>query len=250
MNVSDNDSVSQRDRKPQITLRALFGLTLVIAFVLSLYRCNQRVKRWQQETFQLREKLRAADWQIEFRDDPKKPESGSKGRGFLSKVNLEGQDFRGVSITVGSSAFQKTWLVGANLQKTTIAAGGASFQFVRLDHANLQGANLSAGGSSFQLASFLGADLRGATLTGGGASFQGSSMREADLTGATIICPPNLSAFQGVDISSANFQGADISAVQALNLQSCYFSTPPKYDAKTKFAKDFDPVAADWELVP
>ena len=101
--------------------------------------------------------------------------------------------------------------------------------------------------SAFQLASFVNADLTGAVLTGGGSSFQGSTFEGSKLVGARLLCSG--ASFQAVDVTGANFRGADISTLEAESLKSCYFQSPPRYDGKTKFPVGFDPVDEDMEVV-
>jgi hypothetical protein len=85
-------------------------------------------------------------------------------------------------------------------------------------------------------------------LTGGSAAFQGSTFQNARLIGAKIVCGG--AAFQGVNIDAAQFQGADVSAIPARNLEECYYKTPPTYDDQTRFPAGFDPVEQGWQRVP
>ncbi len=246
--MNDNRQQPGSNRR-RITIRSLLALTLIVAIGFGWINAVKRAESHRDEVWRIQQRLLAANEQLELRDVAEKPQPGTRRHRFLYETNLEGNDFRGVNISAGPSAFQKTWLVDSQLQNTIIVAGTSSFQRARFDHANLQNAQLTGGGASFQLASFAGADLRNASLTGGGASFQCASLRDANLDGATINCPVNSSSFQLVDIDSASFRHADLSAIRAEDLESCYFFTPPMYDDKTRFPAGFDPAAVGWKLV-
>lgn len=233
-----------------MTIRTLLGVTLIAAFGFGLIVAVQQTNVWRYRYFRAERRLMAAESQLKLRGVARRPDGVARLQRFLFEAVLEGSDFSNVSIKAGASAFQKTWLVNADLENANIVAGGASFQRATFDHANLHGAQLAGGTSSFQLASFAGADLQGATLTGGDASFQGASFRDADLTGASIKCPANGSAFQAVDLNSAKFERADISAISTGDLESCYFSEPPTYNEKTRFPSGFDPAVAGWKRQP
>ena len=237
------------EKRSRFSIRSLLAFTLIVAIGFLCVQSALDAQKWKQRHLQLSERLMAAENQLSFRsgrNGRKLPDPGNRSRGFLSGAQLDGSDFRGVVIRLGASAFQRTSLNDANLQNAVITAGGASFQFAQFDGANLQGAKLTGGGASFQLASFVAADLSQATLTGSGSSFQLASFRNANLTGATIT-GPNIS-FQAVDLDSAKFEHADLSAIAAADLAACYFSTPPTYNANTRFPTGFDPVAVGWKL--
>jgi uncharacterized protein YjbI with pentapeptide repeats len=223
---------------------------MIVAIGFGWINAAKQAKHWQAQAWRLQQRLLAADTQLKLRRLAEKPADETRHPGFLYETNLEGGDFRDIKIRIGAAAFQKTWLVGAKLPNATIVAGDRSFQHARFDHANLRNARMTGGGGAFQLASFAGADLSHAALTGGGASFQGASFRDADLTGATIRCPPSGSAFQVVDIDSAKFPDADLSAIEAADLRSCHFSAAPTYNDRTLFPPGFDPIDVGWKRVP
>jgi uncharacterized protein YjbI with pentapeptide repeats len=230
------------------SIRTLLGVTVVLAIAMAwlvtlaeLGRTRRRISADSARTQMLESNIDAIYGE--------KHRARSHGRGFLSGMKLDGCDFHGVTIDAGDSAFQSTSLVSANLRGATITAGGSSFQSASFDHADMRGAKLSASGASFQLVTFVDADLRGAQLIGGnGSVFQTASFRGADLTGAKISCS-GVAAFQVVDIDSANFSNADLSAIDAGNLQGAYYSNPPKYSNQTQFPPQFDPQKEGWTLV-
>jgi uncharacterized protein YjbI with pentapeptide repeats len=145
-------------------------------------------------------------------------------------------------IHAGTSAFQRTVFDNSDLSNASLSGGGASFQGASFNHAVLRNAKLAGGSSSFQLATFESADLSGAVLTG---NLQGISLRNAKCVDTTIQ-----GSFQGANIDAAQFQDADLSAVESVNLASCYFDAPPTYDANTKFPEGFDPIANGWKKTP
>jgi len=165
--------------------------------------------------------------------------------GLLSRANLEAADLQGGVLVGMNSAFYLTVFNDADLQHASLTGGNAAFQGARFFRTNLTGAKLSGGVSAFQLASFVNADLTGAVLTGGGSSFQGSTFEGSKLVGARLVCSG--ASFQAVDVTDANFRGADISTLEAESLKSCYFQSPPRYDGKTKFPVGFDPVDEGWK---
>jgi hypothetical protein len=55
--------------------------------------------------------------------------------------------------------------------------------------------------------------------------------------------------FQGVNISGARLEAADLSAIARDELARCYFEEPPTYNARTKFPPGFDPVERSWRRV-
>ena len=82
---------------------------------------------------------------------------------------------------------------------------------------NLAQARLTGGDASFQGSTFVRAELTGATLAGGPSSFQNASFEDAIMVGAKLV-----GSFQATNISGANLQGADISAIDRADLASCY----------------------------
>jgi hypothetical protein len=55
--------------------------------------------------------------------------------------------------------------------------------------------------------------------------------------------------FRGSNFSGARLESADLSAITADNLASCYFKVPPTYDSRTRFPQGFDPVKNSWRRV-
>jgi hypothetical protein len=53
-----------------------------------------------------------------------------------------------------------------------------------------------------------------------------------------------------VNISGARFERADLSAIDADNLASCYFVEPPTYDDRTVFPSGFDAEEQSWRRTP
>jgi hypothetical protein len=168
---------------------------------------------------------------------------------IFSGTNLNGCNLSGMTIRSTGPEFQSVSLEDANLEDADISVSSSSFQKATFDRANLKHAKLSASGSAFQYVTFVGADLTGATLSSGtGADFQVVSFRDANLKGATIVCGGS-SAFSTVDINNANFEDANLSSINADNLASSYFVSPPLYSNKTQFPSGFSPVDCGWRLV-
>lgn len=169
-------------------------------------------------------------------------------RRLLFGASLAGASLCGATITGGPSSFQGTALDDCDLEGASLTGGGSDFQGASFERANLRTAKLSGGGAAFQMARFTDADLSGATLRGGAGAFQGASLEDANLTGATIACSGG-TAFQAVNVDGAQFQGADLSSIEAESLQSCHFRKPPTYDDATRFPSGFDAVDAGWQRV-
>lgn len=261
----------------RFTLRGLlFGMLLAalgLGSLVSRWRAQDRLESVHRRLLVAQQQVRMAQSRAEVQL-PAPTDNPPRRKGPFSGVRLDGASLRGVTITVDEtiarkSAFGRTSFVGcdlegasltgdgawfqgaqfdnANLTGARLAGGGASFQAARFDNANLTGSQLTGAGSSFQLASFNNADLTGATLTGGGGAFQGASFRGANFSGASVVCP-NPGAFQSANIDGTHFPGADLSAVDSQALESCYFDTPPAYDASTKFPAGFEPNG--WKRAP
>jgi uncharacterized protein YjbI with pentapeptide repeats len=226
--------------RPRFTTRSLLTFTLVVAMALG-WRASERNARKQiaAQAVQLRyaeEELRRARDDLEDRDRAKQ----SASRNFW-EAEFDGAHLRDVTISSPTNAFQRASLRNCDLQNATLEAGTSAFQSAHFDGSNLAHAKLTGGAASFQLATFVGCDLTGAVLDGGGASFQGSSFENATLVGARWA-----GSFQGVNISGAHFEGADLSALDSQSLESCHFKEPPTYDAQTRFPAEFDPAENLW----
>jgi uncharacterized protein YjbI with pentapeptide repeats len=249
-----DDAKNDRPKRwPQFSLRAVLVLMMMLAVLLawrvSLDRAERRlaeqVERTQLQASQLRyaeeELQRARD---ELRDVGRvKPD---RTRAFW-QASFDGAQLRGATLASPENAFQRASFNGCQLTGATLRGGGSSFQLARFDDAQLAEAKLTGGNASFQYATFVGADLTGAVLTGGPSSFQKASFERAKLIGSRLS--GGGTAFQSANISETHFEGADLSALDADSLSSCYFHQPPSYDAKTKFPTGFDPAARQWRLV-
>jgi uncharacterized protein YjbI with pentapeptide repeats len=229
---------------PRVSIRGLFFLILLVAMLfgwLSSQQRAERERRLQEHRLQYaEEELRRA--RDELRDQQRGPRP-DRARSFW-EADLEGSNLAGMTIASDRNAFQRASFRQCRLEGSTLVGGGSSFQFARFDAAKLARACLKGGSASFQVSSFVGADLTGATLIGGGSSFQGASFEEAILIGAKLS-----GNFQGVNLSGAKFEAADLSAIAPDNLASCYFKEPPTYDASTKFPAGFDPIERSWRRV-
>jgi len=229
---------------PRFSVRELFFLILLVAFVVGWVSSEQRADRerrlQEQRLRYAEEELRRA--RHELRDQMRGPRP-DRSRSFW-EADLEGSNLAGMTIASDGNAFQRASFRKCRLEGSTLEGGVASFQFARFDAAKLARACLKGGVSSFQESSFVGADLTDATLIGGSASFQHASFEEAILIGAKLS-----GNFQGVNISGARLEAADLSAIDRDDLASCYFKKPPTCDARTKFPHGFDPVERSWRRV-
>ena len=242
---------------------------MLVAVVFGWYSSSRRANRLYTRLAKRQEHLTA---QLYFATSRSKNNNNksqnsreAKDKTVFSDARFERVNMRGVTITGkfhGSSfescllqdanlsgSFQGTDFNHCNLANSTFSGDNSSFQLASFVGANLSGAVLTGGGAAFQLCSFVDADLSGAVLTGGGGSFQGANFQRAKLFGARIVCP-KATAFSAVIIDSTQFQGADLSAISARALESCYFEIPPSYDANTKFPSGFDPLEQLWNRTP
>ncbi|MCA9258229.1 MAG: pentapeptide repeat-containing protein [Planctomycetales bacterium] len=162
-------------------------------------------------------------------------ESDAPSMGSFSSPDLKIEVSKEIGAFRGF-AFDKQDLTGV-----AISAGNSAFQGTTFRHCKLCDAKLVGGRASFQYAIFSDADLSGALLDG---DLQGMSIANADCTGATIR-----GLLKRVDIDGAQFGDADLSAVSAENLNSCYFFKPPTYNRNTKFPPDFNPESQGWRRV-
>jgi uncharacterized protein YjbI with pentapeptide repeats len=221
----------------------MFSIVLV-ALILGWVSSERRAERERRHQVQL---LRYSEEEVRrARDELRDQLRGRRPDRLRSfwEADLEGSDLVGMTIASATNAFQRASFRKCRLEAATLEGGDSSFQGAHFDSANLARANLKGGGSSFQMSSFAGADLTGATLIGGGSSFQAASFEEAILIGAQLS-----GNFQGINISGARFEAADLSAITCDNLATCYFRDPPTYDARTKFPPGFDPVELLWRRV-
>ena len=225
----------------RFNLRTALALVAFIAILFGWYASSKQSRdknaRLIQQLLNARSQVSLAESRGEFQ-----AERTSDGRPLFSKPRVEGVSLRGAVIQAGDSAFQRTSFDNSDLSGASLTGGGASFQGASFKNARLRNAKLVGGGSSFQLATFDNADLSGAVLNG---NLQGVSLKNANCTGITII-----GSFQAANIDSAKFQSADLSAIRNEDLASCYYKTPPTYDAQTKLPARFDPTAHGWRLAP
>ncbi len=229
---------------PRVSTRGLFFLILLVALLFGWLSSEQRAERerrlQEQRVRYAEEELRRARDELRDQLRGRQPD---RLRSFW-EADLEGSNLAGMTITSNGNAFQRASFRKCRLEGATLEGGGSSFQFARFDAAKLARACLKGGSSSFQVSSFVGADLTDATLIGGSGSFQIASFEEAILIGAKLS-----GNFQGVNISGARLEAADLSAIARDDLASCYFKDPPTYDARTKFPPGFDPVDGSWRRV-
>jgi hypothetical protein len=234
----------------KFSLRGALLLTMLVALFFGWRASGERAAR---EITNLRRRLAYVEskqtWTESRADHLTRPAKRKfQHRGILSGADLSGVSLRKARIDAQTNGFQRTRFTSADLQDAKLSGGDAAFQGVVFDDANLRDATLTGGVSSFQLSSFVAADLSGAVLTGGGSSFQGSTFEGAALVGARLLCRG--ASFQAVNIDATDFRGADISALEAESLKSCYFKTSPTYDDGTKFPPRFDPVEEGWQRKP
>lgn len=231
---------NQSKPRPRFTLRTLLFFTLLVAMALGWYSALHDAKQQiARQTIQLRyaeQELRRARDDLKDQAQPKQP-----GPRAFREAALDGAHLPDVTISSPTNAFQRASLKNCNLRNATLEAGGSAFQGARFDGSDLTNAKLTGGASSFQLATFVGCDLTGAVLSGVGSSFQLASFEDATLVGATLI-----GSFQGVNISGARFEGADLSALESDSLESCCFKEPPTYNRQTRFPLGFDPATNLW----
>jgi uncharacterized protein YjbI with pentapeptide repeats len=226
---------------PRLSIRGLYFLILLVALLLGWVSSQQRAER---ERRQQEQRLRYAEEELrrardELQDQMRGPRP-DRARSFW-EADLEGSNLAGMTIVSNDNAFQRASFRKCRLEGATLGGGVSSFQLARFDAAKLARACLKGGGSSFQASSFVGTDLTDANLIGGPSSFQGASFEKAILIGAKLS-----GNFQGVNISGARLEAADLSAIARDDLASCYFKDPPTYDARTKFPPGFDPAERSW----
>jgi hypothetical protein len=229
---------------PRFSIRGLFFLILLVALALGWVSSERRADR---ERRQQEQRLHYADEELRrARDELQDQMRGrwpDRARSFW-EADLESSNLAGMTIASNDHAFQRASFRKCRLEGATLKGGVAAFQLARFEAAKLARASLKGGHASFQASSFVGADLTGATLIGGAASFQGASFEDAILIGAELS-----GNFQGVNLSGARLEAADLSTIARDDLASCYFKVPPTYDARTKFPPGFDPVECLWRRV-
>ena len=228
-------------RRPRFSIFSLLMLMLLCAFLFAWRAADQRSQQQLlRQTTQLRyaeEELARAREELVDRTSPNRVKPRT-----LWRAQLDGAHLRDVTITSPTNAFQGAVLTNCDLENATLKGGVSSFQGAKFDNSVLRNAVLSGGGSSFQAATFVGADLTGVVLKGAGTSFQGSSFENAILVRAKLV-----GSFQSVNISGAKFGGADLSSLERLSLESCYFKVPPTYNTATQFPDGFNPVTQQWQ---
>ncbi|TWT36663.1 Pentapeptide repeats (8 copies) [Posidoniimonas corsicana] len=225
------------------TLTGLLLVALLLGWRASLLREKSNAAKLMRENAHLRGELQNKVDRLEVQLDAYRDL-----REQSHPLSIDTRSLRGMQITSSGNIFQAAFICGFDLSGAQLTGGGSAFQLAHFDESNLAGATLAGGGGSFQEASFENADLTNATLTGGSASFQGASFSRANLTGARINVSAT-SAFQQVNLTAAQCQGADLSALDSQSLASCYFDDPPTYDGQTRFPAGFNPREQGWELV-
>lgn len=231
-------------RVTRFTVRDLFLLivlvSVILAWISSEQRGEQRRRIQEQQVHYAQQELERARDQLR---DQARPRDRDRNRSFW-EADLEDSNLAGMTIASNQNAFQRASFKNCRLEDATLQGGTASFQVSRFDGAKLNRARLIGEAASFQMASFVGADLTGAALIGESASFQSATFEGATLIGATLS-----GNFQTANISGAKFEDADLSAIDASNLGSCYFNDPPTYNAHTKFPTGFNPAERLWRRV-
>lgn len=226
------------------SLRSLFTLALLVGLTcawLSTLRSLALVRsQHMQQLMYAKEELERTKVQLK---DLRRGKQADRTRSFW-EAELEGSDLEGMKIASDNNAFQRASFRNCKLARSNLKGGVASFQLACFDGANLKEASLSGDFASFQGSTFVGAELTGATLTGGSSSFQRASFEDATLVNAKWI-----GDFQGANISGAKFQGANLSAVDAIHLTTCYFDRPPTYNSKTIFPIGFSARDQLWQYV-
>ena len=173
-------------------------------------------------------------------------------------ANLTGADLAGADLA--GANLNRAYLSSANLTDANLA--DADLTEANLTDANLTDADLSY--ANLRYADLNDANLSGANLTGADlseANLSNADLNDANLSGARLwslnLTGANLT---GADLSLADLRYADL---RGANLyQTTYLGVTyglPYYNAETDFTDAwdtyvggslFDPVAADWILVP
>ncbi len=237
----DGQRSSKGPRVLKFSNRTLFGVVVLVALICGWFSTWQRAdrerRRHEQRLLYAEQELERARGQVRDLARANRPDLT---RSFW-EAELEGANLTRMTLTSTSNAFQRASFRNCMLENATLKGGDASFQFACFDDAILAQASLTGGGASFQESTFVRAELTGATLTGGPGSFQSASFEDAILVGAKLV-----GSFQAANISGAKLQGADISAINCDDLASCYFNSPPTYNAETMFPEGFDPTEQLW----
>ncbi len=147
----------------------------------------------------------------------------ARAEGWMKDGALEGADLRGANL-------DGAHLMSANLEGATLA--NAKLEGADLQRSNLQGAMLSS--ANLQGAMLYSVNLQGAALYS--ANLQGTDLRSAKLQDAAL----SGAELQGAHLLYANLEGANLTDA---NLQDA------KYNTRTTWPTDFDPVAAGCILV-
>ena len=229
-------------RRFRFSLRKVLVFMALIAFLIGWYNSLGSARREKLKLYQqlvdAKMQMQLVESRVAFLSN-RTPSLDPTTKGVLSEESLEGMNLRDVVLQSDTAAFQQTSFDNSDLTNASLTGGHASFQGATFNNAILKNAKLTGGASSFQYAYFVNADLSGAILAG---NFQVMSLANASCVGTTIK-----GSFQGVNIDATQFQQADLSAISRNSLESCFFDTPPVYDARTKFPEDFDPTANGWK---
>jgi uncharacterized protein YjbI with pentapeptide repeats len=230
-------------KAPRFKLSTVLTWMTIFALLIAWYRSleDQRAAtaRLTQQLLNAQGQIMAAEQRGEAQVELHSGSERTRNRVFAIP-KFEGVSLRDMVIQGGTSSFQLTSFDNSDLTGTSLTGGGASFQEASFKNTILRNAKLVGGASSFQLAVFENADLSGATLVG---NLQSLSLKNATCVSATIQ-----GSFQGANIDGAQFEGADLTGIERSALSSCYFATPPSYDAKTKFPDGFNPREQGWKL--
>jgi uncharacterized protein YjbI with pentapeptide repeats len=145
----------------KFSLRALLGLTCLIALVLAWYVSSQQ---YEGRIRQLNLRLTYAEEELDrakddFEREQRRGSAKTAARRPFRDAKFDGLKLGEFSVVTGNSAFQNTSFVGCDLKNADLTGETASFQGAQFDGANLAGAKLTGGASAFQGASFVSADL-------------------------------------------------------------------------------------------
>ncbi len=225
----------------RFSIQSLLTIILVVAllcgWISTLQSIDRIRKRYEQQLEYSNGELVRSKEQLQYLQRGKRPDRNR----FFWEAELEGSNLAGMTIASDGNAFQLASFRACNLEGARLRGGTASFQRASFDEAKLKGAALSGEGASG--ATFVGADLTGATLSGGWGAFADASFENAILVEAKWA-----GSFERANISGVKFEGADLSAIVADNLISCYFDVPPVYDSRTKFPSGFEPTQHRWQM--
>ena len=180
---------------------------------------------------------------------------GDKPKGKdLSDMSLTGKNYENEILDYAT--FETSNLKGAKF--TGASLKGAVFKGANLRETVFTGANLT--GANFreaQVDTFTWLDRTNMTkaILGGelkegeeGTDFSNLNLREVNMRSADLRNIKGLGAITEVDFTGADFCGANLTLMISHDKKSIFRGA--KYDKKTRWHKDFDPVAAKCVLVP